>query len=116
MLIEAVVVVAATATVQVAWLEKYNVPPDEIALDFDDAFRLAAHLVDEGQLSPVALPHLQMIDDVFSEMAQAAGMDPWTRSALHTEAGWDRARQAARKVLTAEGEGDAPLPDICIIR
>ncbi len=116
MLIEAVVVVAAAAADQVAWLEKYDVPPDEIALGFDDAFRLAGQLVEEGRLSPVVLPRLQMIDEVFCEMSQAAGMDRWTREALSTDVEWDRARQLAREVLTAEGEGDQPLPDICIVR
>ncbi|GAA0291062.1 hypothetical protein GCM10010302_32020 [Streptomyces polychromogenes] len=116
MLIEAVVVVAATATAQVAWLEKDDVPPDEIAAGFDDAFRLAGQLVEDRQLNPAVLPRLQMIDEVFSEMGKAAGVDRWTREALSTDAGWDRARRLAREVLTAEGEGDAPLPDICVIR
>ncbi|MFD4377677.1 hypothetical protein [Streptomyces sp. NPDC058486] len=77
MLIEAVVAVAAAPKAQMAWLEKYDVPPDEKALGFDDAFRLAGQLVRERQLSPVVLPRLQMIDAVFSETSQAAGMDRW---------------------------------------
>ncbi|MFG2339887.1 hypothetical protein [Streptomyces yangpuensis] len=116
MLIEAVAVVAAAATAQVAWLERYDVPPDEIALGFDDAFRLAGQLVEEGELSPVVLPRLQMIDEVFSEIDQDSGVDRWTRAAMSTDVGWDRARQLAREVLAAGGEGDGPLPDICIIR
>ena len=82
MLIEAVVVVAAPASDQVAWLDTYDVPPDEIALGFDDAFRLAARLADEGQLSREVLPSLQMIDEVFSEMSQVTDVDRWTRDAL----------------------------------
>ncbi|MEU2393469.1 hypothetical protein [Streptomyces sp. NPDC007369] len=116
MLIEALGVVAAAATAQVAWLEKYDVPPDEIALGFDDAFRLAGQLVEDGQLSQAALPRLRMIDEVFSEMGRDAGADRWTRDALPTDAGWDRARRLAREVLTAEGEEDAALPDICVLR
>ncbi|MFJ9598074.1 hypothetical protein ACIRS3_35690 [Streptomyces virginiae] len=116
MLIEAVLVVAAAAPAQVAWLEKYDVPPDEIALGFDDAFGLAGQLVEEGQISPAVLPCLQMIDEVFSEIGLDSGVDRWTKAAMSTDVGWDRARQLAREVLAAEGEGDAPLPDICIIR
>ncbi|MBO1330752.1 hypothetical protein J3486_05700 [Streptomyces sp. VRA16 Mangrove soil] len=98
-------------------MEKHDVPPDEIALAFDDAFRLAGRLVEEGQLGLEALPHLRMIDEVFSEMSQAAGTDPWTREALSADARWERARQSARGVLAVAGErDDAPLPDICIIR
>lgn len=116
MLIEAVVVVASSASDQVAWLDKYDVPPDEIALGFDDAFRLAGRLVDEGQLSRDVLPSLQMIDEVFSEMSQDADVDRWTRAALSTDARWRRARQLAREVLTAEDEETSPLPGIRIIR
>ncbi|MEU6393630.1 hypothetical protein [Streptomyces sp. NPDC046939] len=58
MLIEAVVVVAAPASNQVALLDKYDVPPDEIVLGFDDAFRLAGQLTDEGRLSREVLPSL----------------------------------------------------------
>ncbi|MCX5230904.1 hypothetical protein [Streptomyces sp. NBC_00233] len=116
MLIEAVVVVATPASDQVAWLDRYDVPPDEIALGFDDAFRLAGRLVDEGRLSREVLPSLQMIDEVFSEMAQVTDLDRWTRAALTTDAGWGRARQLAREVLTAESEEMSPLPVIRIVR
>ncbi|MFF8884042.1 hypothetical protein [Streptomyces flaveolus] len=116
MLIEAVVVVAAPASDQVAWLDKYGVPSDEIALGFDDAFCLAGRLVDEGQLSREVLPSLQMIDEVFSEMSQVIDVDRWAREALSTDAGWGRARQLAREALTAEGEEMSPLPGIRIVR
>ncbi|WP_369193259.1 hypothetical protein [Streptomyces djakartensis] len=116
MLIEAVVVIAAPASDQVAWLEKFDVPPDEIALGFDDAFRLAGRLVDEGRLSREALASLQMIDEVFSEMSQVTDVDRWTREVLATDAGWVRARQLAREVLTAEGEEMSPLAGIHIVR
>ncbi|MFB6702706.1 hypothetical protein [Streptomyces rubiginosohelvolus] len=116
MLIEAVIVVAAPASDQVAWLDKHDVPPDEIALGFDDVFRLAGRLVDEGPLSRDVLPLLQVIDEVFSEMSQDTDVDRWTREALSTDAGWGRARQLAREVLTAEGEETSPLPGIRIVR
>ncbi|MEU9377168.1 hypothetical protein AB0D94_25785 [Streptomyces sp. NPDC048255] len=116
MLIEAVVVVAATASAQEAWLEKYDVPPDEIVLGFDDAFRLAGQLVEEGKLHHGVLPLLRMIDEVFSEMNQDTDTGRWTREALSTDVGWGRARQLARGVLTAEGEETSPLPSISVIR
>jgi hypothetical protein len=100
----------------VAWLDKYDVPPDEIALGFDDAFHLAGRLVEEGQLSPDVLPSLQMIDEVFSDMSQDTDVDRWTREALSTDVGWGRARQLAREALTAEGEETSPLPGIRIVR
>ncbi|MFJ8208978.1 hypothetical protein [Streptomyces sp. NPDC096033] len=96
MLIEAMALLAAAATAQV--------------------FRLAGQLVEEGQLSPTVLPRLHVIDEVFSEMGQDSGLDRWTQAAMSADVGWDRARQPAREVLAAEGEGDAPLPSICVIR
>lgn len=109
-------VVAAEPSAQVAWLEKYEVAPDEIALGYDDAFPLAGRLVEEGHLGRAALPCLQTIDEVFVEMTQDVGVDRWTRAALFTDTGWARARRFARDVLASEGEDDAPLPAICIIR
>lgn len=116
MLIEAVVVVAAPALDQVAWLDQYNVPPDEIALGFDDALRLAGRLVDEGQLSREMLSSLQVIDEIFGEMSRDAGADRWTKGVLSTDAGWGLARELAREVLAAEGEKRSPLPGIRIVR
>ncbi|MGW6836505.1 hypothetical protein ACWGCI_24290 [Streptomyces sp. NPDC054949] len=116
MLMEAVVVVAAPASAQLAWLEKYDVPPDEIALGFDDGFCLTGQLAQEGRLGATVLSRLRMIDEIFSEMTKHTGTDRWTREALFTDAAWNRARQLAREVLTAVDERDAPLPDICLIR
>ncbi|WP_158939637.1 hypothetical protein [Streptomyces sp. NRRL S-87] len=79
MLIEALVVVAAGATAQVAWLEEYDVPPDEIALGFDDVFGLAGQLVEEQQLSPAVLPRLKMINKVFSGIGHDSKVDRWTK-------------------------------------
>ncbi|MFF5784703.1 hypothetical protein ACFY8P_07025 [Streptomyces sp. NPDC012693] len=115
-LIEAVVVLAATAQDQADWLDTHEVAPDEIALGFDDAFRLAGRLAEDGQLSDGVLPLLRMIDEVFGEITQDSGVGRWTRAALFTDPGWGRARQLAREVLTAEGEETSPLPGIQIIR
>ncbi|MFI1154811.1 hypothetical protein [Streptomyces sp. NPDC020817] len=116
MLISALSVVAAAPSAQVAWLEKYDVPADEIALGFDGVFPLAGGLVEEGELDPGALCELQMIDEVFEEMTRDAQGNRWTRAVLSTDAGWARARHLARAVLVAEGESDPPLPEICIVR
>ncbi|MFE9133089.1 hypothetical protein [Streptomyces sp. NPDC007355] len=115
-LIEAVVVLAATAQDQADWLDTHEVAPDEIALAFDDAFRLAGRLAEDGQLSGDVLPLLEMIDEVFSEITQDSSVDRWTQAALFTDPGWERARHLARDILTAEGEESPLLPSIEIIR
>ncbi|MFF5446469.1 hypothetical protein [Streptomyces sp. NPDC012888] len=105
-LIRALTLVAADGADQVAWLEKYDLPTDEIALNFDDAFRLAAYLAEEEQLGHAALPYLERITEVFGQMGDDSGADRWSKDALTTDPGWDLARRLARTVLAAEGERD----------
>jgi hypothetical protein len=117
LLVESLTVLAADASVQVAWLERHDVPTDEIALDFDHAFRMTGRLVEEGQLSRNVLPELRDIDVVFNEMSGEQNAARWTRDALASDAGWIKARQLARRILVGElGEWRASMPEICVIR
>lgn len=117
LLLESLTVLAADAQTQVAWLAKHGVMADEIALDFDHAFGMAAALVEEGQLDRGALPDLREIDAVLGEMSGAENADRWTRDALSVDERWGRARRTARRVLVAElGEWQQPLPEISVIR
>ncbi|MFF8812419.1 hypothetical protein [Streptomyces pactum] len=90
---------------------------DEIALDFDHAFRMAEVLVADGQLARGVLADLQEIDVTLSRMSGDENADRWTRDALCTDEGWALARRLARRVLVAElGEWQQPLPEISVIR
>ncbi|MFJ5213670.1 hypothetical protein ACIP98_03055 [Streptomyces sp. NPDC088354] len=115
--VESLTVLAADPSVQVEWLDKYGVPTDEIALDFDHAFLLTGQLVEEGQLSRDVLPDLHDIDVVLNEMSGDQNAARWAKGALFSDPGWIKARQLARRILIAEfGEWRAPMPDICVIR
>ncbi|MGX8903735.1 hypothetical protein ACR820_00355 [Streptomyces netropsis] len=117
LLIESLTVVAAEASVQVAWLDRHGVLADEIALDFHDAFRLAGLLTEEGLLGREALPDLRAIGAIFHEMSGQEDVGRWTENALFTDGGWQQARRLARKVLVAElGEWSLPMPEICVVR
>lgn len=107
---------AAPAPAQTAWLEKHGVVTDEIALDFDHAFRMAERLVEEGLLSCGALPDLRMIDSIFDEMTRDEFPGRWTPAALINDAGWGQARGLAQRVLAREGVDTSVLPDICVVR
>ncbi|KOV72941.1 hypothetical protein ADL00_05075 [Streptomyces sp. AS58] len=107
--------VAASAPAQTAWLKKYDVLTDEIALDFDHGFSMAEHLVEEGLLSHDSLPDLQLIDSIFDEMSDESS-DRWTIAALIDDAGWGQARELPQQVLAREGADGMPPPDICVIR
>ncbi|MFE0654005.1 hypothetical protein ACFVZH_36165 [Streptomyces sp. NPDC059534] len=113
---EALTVVAAPARVQTAWLEKHGVATDEIALDFDHAFRMAEGLVEEGFLSSDALPELRLIDSIFDEMSCDESTERWAAAALISGVGWGRARVLAQQVLAREGADASLLPDIRVVR
>lgn len=89
---------------------------DEIALDFDHAFRMAEALVEEGFLSLDALPELRLMDSIFDEMSRDESTDRWTTAALISDAGWIRARVLAQQVLAREGVDASLLPDISVVR
>jgi hypothetical protein len=114
---EALTVLAADAQIQVAWLVRHAVMTDEIALDFDHAFRMAEVLVAEGQLALGVMADLRQIDVILSGMSGGENADRWARDALSTDEGWALARRLARRVLVAElGEWQQPLPAVSVIR
>ncbi|WP_431683659.1 hypothetical protein [Kitasatospora sp. KL5] len=89
---------------------------DEIALDFDHAFRMAEGLVEDGLLSRDVLPDLRVIDSIFDEMTLDESSDRWATAALASDAGWIRARGLAQQVLAQEGMDASVLPEICAVR
>ena len=107
---------AAPALDQTTWLEKHGVVADEIALDFEHAFRMAKCLAEEGLLDRDALPGLRIIDSIFDEMTRDEVKNRWTTAALGSDPGWRRARGLARNVLAREGVGASVLPDIRVVR
>ncbi|WOX19972.1 hypothetical protein [Streptomyces solicathayae] len=116
LLMEALTVVAAPVSAQEAWLKKHGVETDEIALDFDHAFRMVEGLMEEGLVSRDVLPDLRMIDSIFDEMSRDESPNRWAATALSSDAEWIRARGLAQRVLTREGVDASVLPDICVVR
>ncbi|MFE9401513.1 hypothetical protein ACFYNY_07040 [Streptomyces sp. NPDC006530] len=117
LLIESLTMLAADSQTQVAWLNQHGVMTDEIALDFDHAFRMAEALVAEGQLTGEVTAGLQEIDVILGGMSDDGNTERWTRDVLSTDDGWARTRRLARRVLVAElGEWQQPLPKITVIR
>ncbi|MEV4561871.1 hypothetical protein AB0K51_33510 [Kitasatospora sp. NPDC049285] len=114
---ESLTVVAADPSAQLAWVEKHGVLPDEVALDFDHAFRMAASLVEDGEVSREVLPDLRAIDAIFAGMSGQENSDRWSREAMAVDPGWGEARELARRVLVdLLGEWRLPMPEICAVR
>ncbi len=100
-----------------AWLDKYRVVVDEIALDFDHAYRMAARLVEHHRISENVAVALRQIDALLAGMSGYEHADRWTRDALAGDAGWGQARQLARQALIElTGGWERPLPSIQAIR
>ncbi|MFE4977749.1 hypothetical protein ACFRAR_37305 [Kitasatospora sp. NPDC056651] len=117
LLIESLTVVAADPSAQQAWVDEHGVLADEIALDFDHAFRMVESLVEGGEISREVLPDLQAIDAVFAGMSGRENSERWGREALAVDPGWTEARELASRVLVdVQGEWNLPMPAICIIR
>ncbi|MGK5640628.1 hypothetical protein ACSNOK_20270 [Streptomyces sp. URMC 126] len=117
LLLDALALLAADASEQIAWLTEHGVAADEIALDFDHAFGMAGALAGEGWLGRSVLRDLREIDGVLRAMSGTGNADRWERDAPAVDEGWDRVRRAARRVLVAElGDWRRPLPRITVIR
>ncbi|MEV8533592.1 hypothetical protein [Streptomyces sp. NPDC051211] len=110
-LIEALTALAADAEAQTAWLRRYAVPTDELALNFDDAFWAV------GPLPAKALAGCRTIDATLNGMSGPGSSRRWEPAALAGDAGWALVRRVAREVLDGlEREGVARMPEIEVIR
>ncbi|MFE9139708.1 hypothetical protein [Streptomyces sp. NPDC007355] len=112
-MIQALAVLGADSADQLAWIDKHNVVTDELALEFDDAFRLMADLHQEEFLDAEALGKLQLL----GEMSGRENAERWSREALATDAGWRQVRTLARDLLVGlQGDWRLPLPEIHVVR
>ncbi|MFF3002218.1 hypothetical protein ACFVTF_05340 [Kitasatospora sp. NPDC057940] len=117
LLVEALTVLAADPSAQLTWVDERGVLTDEVALDFDHAFRMAEGLVEDGDLSGEVLRDLRAIDAIFAGMSGRENSDRWNREALTVDPGWIEARKLARQILIGmRGEWCLPMPEILVVR
>ena len=99
--VRSVAVLALEADAQIAWLgEKGLSPVDELALEFDDGFRLVPTFIERGWLNATALPVLAEIDQHLSSMSGEHNAGLWQVEALARTTEWDQVRALARTALT----------------
>ncbi|NRQ37282.1 hypothetical protein HII36_36410 [Nonomuraea sp. NN258] len=102
-LAETLVMLAASADEQVAWLARHRWHTDELALDFDWANGWVPHNVDDqspGLLPPALHDLLQRIDDALAAMSDDPAPETWTPEGLTTDPEWAELRHLAAQALT----------------
>jgi hypothetical protein len=98
--VRSVAVLALEPGAQIAWLEAVGLPlVDELALEFDDGFRMVPIFIERGWLDGKALPALAAIDEQLSSMSGEHNADLWQVEALAGRSEWLRVRESARTAL-----------------
>ena len=108
MLINATRLLASNADVQVSAFPPFVVVADELALNFDDMFRLTDQLVESGHLSQQQLKALERVENILDELSNRGDSRLWTLEALRENPEWQRVRVEALKALEALGVGPGP--------
>jgi hypothetical protein len=79
--------------------------PDELALEFDEAYTTFVGSLDE--LPPAEhLKGLQVLDSKLSSMSGAHNSQLWTEQAVKTDSQWSVVRALAKAVVQMFGWGD----------
>lgn len=106
-LVETLRLLALSAAEQVAALPDYVYVSDELALSFDDAYRMVAALEDKGRLAPGSRKVLDAIDGSFTTLT-ADGAGAWNEEALASDPRWQQVRRLALDALVRLGERPGP--------
>jgi hypothetical protein len=108
MLVNATRLLASDAEVQAGVFPDFVQVPDELALNFDDAFQLSDQLEASGQLTRQQVEALERIDKLLEEMTGRHETALWTLEALRGSREWQAIRAEARSALGALGVGMGP--------
>ncbi len=111
MIVNALRLVALPTEKQVAALPDFVHVPDEIALIYDDAFRLVPELQAAEVLMPSQADALHELDRKFTAMTDAPDEETvWTLEAMQSDERWNDARRLACHALNLLGASADP-PD-----
>ncbi|MFJ9131422.1 MULTISPECIES: hypothetical protein [unclassified Streptomyces] len=114
-LIKTLTMLAADARDQTAWLDKYRLETDDLALDYENAQSSIAVVAETGRIDVAMESRLVRIDAILDAMSGTEQASRWTYEALTADAGWFKVRQLAREALTElAGTWQQPLPTLGI--
>lgn len=83
---------------QLGYMRHCGVGADEMALEFDDAFRVVSGRVSEDLLSRFISESVRPVDEILTAMTDSGG-EEWTERAVLESAAWERLREASRTAL-----------------
>ena len=108
-LVDALRLAAVPSEKQLEALPDFVHVSDEIALLYDDAFRLAAQIQEAGLIDADQVEALAELDRCFEEMLGAVDKDRlWTVEAMGVDERWERSREIAANALAALGRSVSP--------
>ena len=102
--LRATAMLAMPADCQEEWLHSLGLPgkprfADELALEFDDGFRLLGQFVRAGWIGEPAAARLRKLDGLLADMSGAHNAELWTVDSLRTSPRWAAVRISARAAL-----------------
>jgi predicted RNase H-like HicB family nuclease len=97
MLTEALELLALDAPAQLAWMDQTSFDVDELALQFDDTYRIVGQLVERARVPQPAQATLNQINVAFEEMDSRS--DLYDDEALKHAPEWEHIRTLARSAL-----------------
>ena len=105
-LIEVLDVLTWPADQQLDYIRGLGVGIDEMALQFDDAFRIAINKVDERSLDAETFDLLKRIDERFGVMTKQGG-SVWNEEGLSRSSEWQDIRALATEARSKLNDGGA---------
>jgi hypothetical protein len=102
--VRAIAILALPAESQIAWIDGLGVEVagvDELALEFDDGFRLLPQFLERHWLSDGLRVHADEIDRLLTQMSGPQG--PWSVDELRSDPRWADVRSRAAQALSEIG-------------
>ncbi|MFJ3339542.1 hypothetical protein [Streptomyces sp. NPDC086766] len=110
-LVSTLTTLAADAGDQIAWLDRYRLETDDLALDYENAKGAILVLAEAGRIDAVMKSRHSRMDAILDAMSGPEHAARWTYEALTTDAGWLTVRQLARDALAElAGAWQQPMP------
>lgn len=97
---------------QIEYMSRFGVGSDEMALDFDDAFRTTSGMIRQGIMPDSLRETLRPVDEILTEMTDSHE-DEWDEEAVSESRIWSILRKAAATSLISLKETEFETGSDC---